>query len=141
MYKNHRKTYGFCTFYDSGEFWQHPVQNYYGSSFGGVRNPFLHPRDPPGTPRTPPGPSRDVPGTPPDLPWTPPGPPWDPPRTSQAPPLTYLKKNKDQKITFQFSLSLSLSLHKHGKKRSIAGTAQHSIPISIKESPLYKKFP
>ena len=30
---------------------------------------------------------------------------------------------------------------KHGKKRSIAGTAQHSIPISIKESPLYKKFP
>ena len=37
----------------------------------------------------------------------------------------------------EISLIFSFTFH----FTTIAGTAQHSIPISIKESPLYKKFP
>ena len=37
--------------------------------------------------------------------------------------------------------SLSLHFHKDGGRRSIAGIAQHSTPISIKESPFSKIFP
>ena len=31
--------------------------------------------------------------------------------------------------------------HQHGGRRSVAGMAQHSIPISTKESPFYKEIP
>ena len=34
-----------------------------------------------------------------------------------------------------------LAMDEHGKKRSIAGMAQHSTPIFTKESPFWKKFP
>ena len=65
----------------------------------------------------------------------------------KTPPLTYpnIKKFKGPKMDslhfhFHFHFT-SLSLHKDGGRRSIAGIAQHSTPISIKESPFSKIFP
>ena len=63
----------------------------------------------------------------------------------QTPTLIYLKlkKNKGPKthsLHFTFTFT-SLHFHKHGGRGSIAGIAQHSIPISIIKEIPFKIFP
>ena len=60
----------------------------------------------------------------------------------KTPTLIYLKlkKNKGPK-THSLHFHFTFHFHKDGGRRSIAGIAQHSTPISIKESPFSKIFP